>query len=111
VLQRLQATDVGLYAVLRDARPSAVADGRLTVTIPSEIARKKAGATGNAGKVAAALEQTLGLALTPEFAPSAGADESPAASPAPAQEETLDFTDLIRQTKDKFDADELPDDP
>src|SRR5665647_2691485 len=41
-LHALQASSVSLYAMLRDARPSGLEDGRLTVTMPSDFALTRA---------------------------------------------------------------------
>ena len=111
ILQRVQASSVSLYAMLRDARPSALEDGRLTVTMPSDFALTRARDAGNAELLAVAIEAALGRPLQPEFVPAAGVSAGPAVgqqATAPAQ--TMDFTDLIKQAKGTFDAEEMPDD-
>ena len=112
ILQRVQASSVSLYAMLRDARPSALADGRLTVVMPSDFALSRAREAGNAEMLAAAIGAALGRPLQPDFVPPAGA-----AATAPAEHRsgrtprrTCDFTDLIKQAKGTFDAEEMPDD-
>ena len=111
VLQRVQASSVSLYAMLRDARPSALDDGRLTVTVPSDFALARARDAGNAELLAAAIEAALGRPLQPEFVPATGVPaSSTAAEEAAAPPQSLDFTDLIKQAKGTFDAEEMPDD-
>src|SRR5665648_692697 len=69
ILQRVQASSVSLYAMLRDARPSGLEDGRLTVTMPSDFALTRARDAGNAELLAGAIEAALGQPLQPEFVP------------------------------------------
>jgi hypothetical protein len=96
--------------MLRDARPSALEDGRLTVTMPSDFALTRAREAGNAELLAGAIEAALGRPLQPEFVPASGVPATPtgAAEAAPAQ--SMDFTALIKQAKGTFDAEEMPDD-
>jgi len=109
ILQRVQASSVSLYAMLRDARPSALEGGTLTVVLPSDFALRRAGEPGNAELLAGAIEAALGQSLTPLFTLS-GSDNAPATTDAPPAEQALDFTDLIKHVKGAFDAEELPDD-
>jgi DNA polymerase III subunit gamma/tau len=109
VLQHLQGGSPSLYAMLREARPSALQDGRLTVSIPSNVALARARMPGNPELLTAAVEATLGAALAVTFV----AGESPAttATAAPAAPTAdVDFTDLIKQANQIFDAEPLPDD-
>ena len=111
ILQRVQASSVSLYAMLRDARPSALEDGRLTVTMPSDFALTRARDAGNAELLAGAIEAALGQPLQPEFVPAAGVPAGPAlAAPAATAPPSMDFTALIKQAKGTFDAEEMPDD-
>ncbi len=111
ILQRVQASSVSLYAMLRDARPSALEDGRLTVTMPSDFALTRARDAGNAELLAGAIEAALGEALQPEFVPAAGVAAAAAVGePAATPPQSMDFTDLIKQAKGTFDAEEMPDD-
>jgi len=111
ILQRVQASSVSLYAMLRDARPSALEDDRLTVTMPSDFALTRAREAGNAELLAGAIEAALGRPLQPEFVPAAGAAAGPAsAAPAGTLTQSMDFTALIKQAKGTFDAEEMPDD-
>ncbi len=109
ILQRVQASSVSLYAMLRDARPSALDDGRLTVTMPSDFALARAREAGNAELLAGAIAAALGAPLQPEFVPVTGVPAAPAsAEKTPTQ--SMDFTALIKQAKGTFDAEEMPDD-
>jgi len=111
ILQRVQASSVSLYAMLREARPSALEDGRLTVTMPSDFALTRARDAGNAELLAGAIEAALGHPLQPEFVPPTGVPaEPPVADPVAATTQSMDFTDLIRQAKGTFDAEVMPDD-
>jgi DNA polymerase-3 subunit gamma/tau len=110
ILQRVQASSVSLYAMLRDARPSALEDGRLTVTMPSDFSLTRARDAGNAELLAGAIEAALGQPLEPEFVPATGAPSQPVVTGEAAASQNLDFTDLIKQAKGTFDAEELPDD-
>src|SRR5665648_527431 len=111
ILQRVQASSVSLYAMLRDARPSGLEDGRLTVTMPSDFALTRARDAGNAELLAGAIEAALGQPLQPEFVPATGGPAEPAgADQAAAPAQSMDFTDLIKQAKGTFDAEEMPDD-
>jgi DNA polymerase-3 subunit gamma/tau len=111
ILQRVQASSVSLYAMLRDARPSGLEDGRLTVTMPSDFALTRARDAGNAELLAGAIEAALGQPLQPEFVPATGVPAGPAvAEQAAAPPQSMDFTDLIKQAKGAFDAEEMPDD-
>jgi DNA polymerase III subunit gamma/tau len=111
ILQRVQASSVSLYAMLRDARPSGLEDGRLTVTMPSDFALTRARDAGNAELLAGAIEAALGQPLQPEFVPATGVPAGPAvAEQAAAPAQSMDFTDLIKQAKGAFDAEEMPDD-
>src|SRR5665648_717828 len=111
ILQRVQASSVSLYAMLRDARPSGLEDGRLTVTMPSDFALTRARDAGNAELLAGAIEAALGQPLQPEFVPATGVPAEPAgADQAAAPAQSMDFTDLIKQAKGTFDAEEMPDD-
>ncbi len=115
VLQRVQAGSVGLYALLRDARPQDLHGDVLSVAMASEFSLAQARHPGNDGVLAEAIEEVLGKRLEPEFVLAAGA-ASPSApsaipsSPAANDAGPLDFTDLIKQAKGTFDAEEMPDD-
>ncbi len=109
ILQRVQASSVSLYALLRDARPSALEGEWLTVTMSSNLAQRRAAEPGNAEIVAAAVESALGRPLTPQFVLGAAGPAAQPAAAAAAPDPTLDFTDLIKQVKGTFDAEELPD--
>jgi DNA polymerase-3 subunit gamma/tau len=110
ILQRVQASSVSLYAMLRDARPSGLEDGRLTVTMPSDFALTRARDAGNAELLAGAIEAALGRPLEPEFVPATGVPSGPAGGGAAAAPQNMDFTALIKQAKGTFDAEEMPDD-
>jgi len=111
ILQRVQASSVSLYAMLRDARPSGLEDGRLIVTMPSDFALTRAREAGNAELLAGAIEAALGRPLQPEFVPATGVPAGAAvAEQAAAPAQSMDFTALIKQAKGTFDAEEMPDD-
>ncbi len=115
ILQRVQAGSVGLYALLRDARPQDLRGDVLTVGMPSEFSLAQARHPGNDGVLAEAIEEVLGRRLKPEFALAAGPPAPPtpstaSAARAPATAGSLDFTDFIKQAKGTFDAEEMPDD-
>jgi len=106
VLQRVQSGNVALYALLRDARPSALAGDRLTVAMPSGFALTRAREPGNDDILASAFAETLGHRLQPEFVlaePAAPAT----AEPEPRAQPPLDFTQTINLTKQLLDAEEL----
>src|SRR5665647_1764154 len=110
ILQRVQASSVSLYAMLRDARPSGLEDGRLTVTMPSAFALTRARDAGNAELLAGAIEAALGVPLQPVFLPASGVPAEAAVADQTAAPQSMDFTDLIKQAKGTFDAEEMPDD-
>ncbi len=86
VLQRVQSGNVALYALLRDARPSALAGDRLTVAMPSDFALTRAREPGNDDILASAFAETLGHRLQPEFVlaePGAAAPRSRRLAPRP----------------------------
>jgi len=117
ILQRVQAGSVGLYALLRDARPQELRGDVLSVGMASGFSLAQARHPGNDGVLAEAIEEVLGRRLTPEFvlAAGAGAGAAPAAA-APGRQPPrddagpLDLTDLIKQAKGTLDAEEMPDD-
>jgi DNA polymerase-3 subunit gamma/tau len=115
IRQRVQATSVQLYALLRDARPTALEGDVLVVALPSEFALARAGEAGNAERLTAVIEEVLGWRLTPRFtlataaAPS-GAEAGATAPDAGAAPQELDFTAMIRMAEETFDAEKLPDD-
>jgi hypothetical protein len=113
VLQRVQAGSVGLYALLRDARPQDLRGDVLTVAMASEFSLSQARQPGNDGVLAEAIEEVLGRRLRPEFVLAAGAAApvAPVTTPrAPGDDTTTDLTDLIRRAMNTFDAEEMPDD-
>jgi len=111
ILQQVQAQKVGLYALLRDARPTALEGERLTVALPSEFALRNATAADRDGLLAAAVDATLGHRITAEYVLSAGAGVEPSApAPSSAAADSLDFTAFINQAKGTLGAEELPDD-
>ncbi len=106
VLQHVQTVNVGLYASLRDARPSALAGDRVTVTMPSDFALRRAQEGANVDVLATAFAATLGRPLQAEFVLGESRDE--ARGPATAPPETpLDYTETIKLTKQMLDAEEL----
>ncbi len=105
VLQRVQSVNVGLYASLRDAHPSALAGERLTVTMPSNFALTRVREPGNDDVLAAAFADTLGRRLTAEFV--LGNATSTPPEPAARRQPPLDFTETINLTKELLDAEEL----
>ncbi len=109
VLQRVQPMSGSLAALLGDARPKALNGERLTIAVPSNLVLTRASQPGNIEFLSDALAATLESPLTPVF--------ELAAKPAPEQPSTpqapptaIDFTDLINQAKDTFNAEVLPDD-
>ena len=111
ILQRVQASSVSLYAMLRDARPSGLDDGRLTVTMPSDFALMRARDAGNAELLAGAIEAALGQPLQPEFVAATGVPAAAlVAEQAAGRPQSMDFTALIKQAKGTFDAEDMPDD-
>ncbi len=111
IRQRVQETSVQLYALLRDARPSALEDDVLVVALPSEFALARVKEAGNADRLAAVIEEVLGWRLTPRFTLAAAAAEADASTPsATAAPQELDFTAMIRMAEETFDAEKLPDD-
>ena len=108
VLQHLQASSPPLYALLRDARPATLEDGHLSVTIHSSVALARARMPGNPEILAAAVEATLGAAVTTSFVP--GEAPAPASEPrAPEPQPDMDFTAWIKQAGQVLDAEQLPD--
>jgi DNA polymerase-3 subunit gamma/tau len=106
VLQRVQSGNVALYALLRDARPSALAGDRLTVAMPSDFALARVREPGNDDILASAFAETLGHRLQPEFV--LAEPVAPAtAEPEPRAQPPLDFTQTINLTKQLLDAEEL----
>ncbi len=104
ILQRVQASSVSLFAMLREARPAALEGERLTVTIPSNIALARAREPGNADMLMAAIEGALGVRLEAVFLPAEATERSPVEpddTPAP---QGLDFTEQIRHAQEKLDA-------
>ena len=103
ILQRVQASSVPLYAALRDARPKALAQNRLTLALPSQFAVNKATEAGNEALLAAAIAEVVGHRLGVAFE---AAVEAPAASAAP--QESLSFAEKIALVTKEFDAKVLP---
>ena len=111
ILQRVQTSSVSLYAMLRDARPSAL-DGRPPHRDHAVRLRPDARPRGRQrraprrrhrgrpGPAAAARVRAGRPARRPRR-------RAPRRRPAP---QTIDFTALIKQAKGTFDAEELPDD-
>ncbi len=110
VLQRIQAGSVSLYAMLRDAHPSELRGDRLVITVPSNFALTRAREPGNAELLAGAVESVLGQSVVAEFVPAAAAAPERPPTAADAPDQSVDFTDLIRQAKGTFEAEEMPDD-
>jgi DNA polymerase-3 subunit gamma/tau len=111
VLQRVQTSSVSLYALLREARPTALEDGLLTVAISSNVALTRAREPGNAELLAAAAESALGVPFQAVFVAGAAPADSPAKpSPAPLAAE-LDFTQQIRHAQERLEAELMPDEP
>ena len=111
ILQRVQASSVSLYAMLRESRPTALDGELLTVTIPSNLALMRAREPGNAELLAAAAEGALGVPFMATFAPAEASVGSPAqAEPAPPPQD-YDFTEQIRHAQERLDAEVLPDEP
>ena len=106
VLQRVQAGNVAMYALLRDARPAALAGDRLTVAMPSNFALPRAQEAGNDEVLGTAFADTLGRRLRPDFV-LAAPDDAKAAQAAPRTQPPLDFTQTINLTKRLLDAEEL----
>ena len=92
-----------LYAALRDARPKALAENRLTLALPSQFAVSKAAEAGNEALLAAAIVEVVGHRLAVGFE---AAVEAPAASAAP--QESLSFAEKIALVTKEFDAKVLP---
>jgi DNA polymerase-3 subunit gamma/tau len=111
ILQRVQASSVSLYAMLRESRPTALEDELLTVTIPSNLALTRAREPGNAELLAAAAEGALGVAFKAVFVPAEASAHGPAqAEPAPPPQD-FDFTEQIRHAQETLSAERLPDEP
>ena len=111
VLQRVQVSSVPLYALLRDARPTALEEGRLTVALPSGFALGRAREAGNDRLLGAAVAETLGQELAPEFVLAEGQDASPEPEAARPAAPTLDFTQTINLAKQVLDAEEMDQTP
>jgi DNA polymerase III subunit gamma/tau len=110
ILQRVQASSVSLYAMLRDARPSELKVDRLVVAMPSNFALARACEPGNAELLANAVAGILGQPLTPEFVGGAPAEAERGSSAELTPDQCVDFTDLIKQAKGTLEAEEMPDD-
>ncbi|HET6497254.1 MAG TPA: DNA polymerase III subunit gamma/tau [Thermoleophilia bacterium] len=111
ILQRVQASSVSLYAMLRESRPATLEGELLTISIPSNLALMRACEPGNAELLAAAAEGALGVPLRAIFVPAEGSAGSPApAEPAPPPQD-YDFTAQIRHAQETLDAERLPDEP
>ena len=111
ILQRVQASSVSLFAMLREARPAALEGEQLSVAIPSGIALARAREPGNADVLMAAIESALGVRLEAVFLPAEAPERGPVApddTPAP---QGLDFTEQIRHAQEKLDAELIPDEP
>ena len=111
ILQRVQASSVSLFAMLREARPAALEGERLTVTIPSNIALARAREPGNADVLMAAIEGALGVRLEAVFLPAEAPECSPVEPDDTPPPQDLDFTEQIRHAQEKLDAELLPDEP
>ncbi len=111
ILQRVQASSVSLYAMLRESRPTALEGELLTVTIPSNLALMRAREPGNAELLAAAAEGALGVPFEAAFVPAEASASGPAqAEPAPTPQD-FDFTEQIRHAQEILGAERLPDEP
>jgi hypothetical protein len=111
ILQRVQASSVSLYAMLRESRPTALEGEVLTVTIASNLAFTRAREPGNAELLAAAAEGALGVPFTAVFV-AADASTSDPAEPLPVSPpQDYDFTEQIRHAQVTLDAERLPDEP
>jgi len=108
VLQRVQTSSVSLYAMLREARPTALTDGRLTVTIATHTALIHARGAGNAEILSAALESALGCPFAVAFEAAEPVTHAPEEPPATAPQ-VFDFTEQIRHAQERLDAELLPD--
>ncbi len=111
VLQRVQGSSVSLYAMLREARPTALREAVLTVTLPSNLALARAREPGNVEILETAIEAALGVHFKAVFTPAdaaASAANEPGAG-TPATPEVYDFTEQIRRAQEKLDAELLPD--
>ena len=111
ILQRVQASSVSLYAMLRESRPTALEGALLTVTIPSNLALMRAREPGNAELLAAAAEGALGVPFEAAFVPAEASASGPAqAEPTPMSQD-FDFTEQIRHAQEILGAERLPDEP
>ena len=126
VVQRIQASSASLYGTVRDARPTGLTDGRLTLLLPSSFAVTRASEAGNTALVVRAIEEVLGSAVTVRFVsadsdsahpghsqkdeaadrPVAVAPAGPAA--ATAGEQMLDYAEFIARAGKELDAKVLP---
>ena len=104
ILERVKASSVPLFAALRDARPKALVEGRLTLALPSQFAVGKAGEAGNEAVLAAAIAEIVGHRLAVDFVTAVDAPSAEAAKP-PA---SLSFAEQIAMVTKEFDAKMLP---
>ena len=109
VLQRVQASSVALYGLLHGGRPTRLDGDRLTVSLTSKLALKKAAEPSNQAVLVQAVVEVLGHTVSLDFEPSDGQQE-PEPEAKPAGEAELSQAELQALVIKKFDAKLLPED-
>jgi DNA polymerase-3 subunit gamma/tau len=108
VLQQLEGRDATLYGALKDARPTELAHGVLTVSVPSDFALRKVSEPANKGALESALREISGGTFAVECVVSEG--ERASAEPTPAPHKSLSLAEKVKMVEQTLDARVLPDD-
>ena len=108
MLQQLERRDATLYGALKEARPTELAHGVLTVAVPSEFALRKVREPANTEMLATALHEVSGGAFAVEYV--VNERERAAAAPPPAPQKSLSLAEKVKMVEQTLDARVLPDD-
>ena len=108
VLQQLEGRDATLYGALKEARPTELAHGVLTVAVPSEFALRKVREPANTELLTNALHQVSGGTFAVDYVVSER--ERAAAAPPPAPHKSLSLAEKVKMVEQTLDARVLPDD-
>ena len=108
VLQQLERRDATLYGALKEARPTELAHGVLTVAVPSEFALRKVREPANTEMLATALHEVSGGAFAVDYV--VNERERAAAAPPPAPQKSLSLAEKVKMVEQTLDARVLPDD-
>ncbi len=108
VLQQLERRDATLYGALKEARPTELAHGVLTVAVPSEFALRKVREPANTEMLTTALHEVSGGAFAVEYV--VNERERAAAAPPPAPQKSLSLAEKVKMVEQTLDARVLPED-